>query len=277
MSTAYVQTRWYRAPELLLNHATVSKKIDIWSAGCVMAELLTGTVFLPGKSPAHQLELILKMLGTPTNMEKSKGSRQGVEYLRRLRRYEGEKWEDRFKGVSPNAIDLLKKMLQFDPDDRISASDAMRHPYFSSLFFEEDIFKCGKTFNFDYEKHITDVESIKEEAFTFILEYNGLLCRRRGSVVEGVEDNHILKRRSSRIRDEIQRDLMDIQRDVIFNKDRYESAHMKDSPILDRIANFTKGNTNSPKRNASLLVKSGTNSPQRNSLLGKMRSLLTRK
>ncbi len=270
MSTAYVQTRWYRAPELLLNHPTVTKSIDVWSAGCVMAELLLGHVFLPGKSPAHQLELILKMLGTPKDLDNSKGSHQGVEYLKRLKRYEGEDWDVRFKGVNPHAIDLMQKMLQFDPDDRVSATDAMRHPYFTGLFFEEDIFKCEKLFDFAYEDGMLDIQSVKEEAWKTVLEYNGILNRRRSSILE-LEDGHghMLVRRPSKIKDDIQNDLMKIQKGVINSKLDNSREPSGNSPRnLDQF---------SPRSPQEVINSEDLSSPRKNTLFDKMKSFLTRK
>ncbi len=131
MSTNYVQTRWYRAPEMLLDHDTVTKEVDVWSIGCVFAEMLGRKVLFPGKSPADQVELIVKVLGTP-NTKTLKGSANGIRFLKSLMTYPGKNLNELLPGSNPDAIDLLQKMLTWDPDDRISAFDAMRHPYFKS-------------------------------------------------------------------------------------------------------------------------------------------------
>jgi serine/threonine protein kinase len=77
MSTNYVQTRWYRAPELLLNYKTVSKAIDMWSVGCVFAELLGSGILFKGSSPINQVEMILRVLGTQ-DINNVRGSPQGM-------------------------------------------------------------------------------------------------------------------------------------------------------------------------------------------------------
>lgn len=63
--TGYVATRWYRAPEIMLNWMHYNQTVDVWSVGCIMAELLTGRPLFPGTDHIHQLNLIIEILGTP--------------------------------------------------------------------------------------------------------------------------------------------------------------------------------------------------------------------
>jgi len=76
MSTAYVQTRWYRAPELLLNNATVTKQVDMWSVGCIFAELLGREVLFRGANPVDQLKKVIAVVGTPPLEDIKSGSEQ---------------------------------------------------------------------------------------------------------------------------------------------------------------------------------------------------------
>ncbi|KAL0491694.1 hypothetical protein AKO1_010162 [Acrasis kona] len=177
MSTTYVQTRWYRAPELLLNYKIVSKQADIWSAGCIMAELLTGQILFKGNSPVDQIEKIVEVLGTPRHNEEIKGSPQGIEFISKLKKTTGISFESLLMGANPLAIDLINKMLTFNPDNRISAESALRHPYFVEYFDESTASTCSTKFDFDYESSLVDVESIKLEAYHTILELNGYSTR----------------------------------------------------------------------------------------------------
>jgi serine/threonine protein kinase len=79
MSTNYVQSRWYRAPELLLDNETVSREADMWSVGCIMAELMSRKVMFKGKCPIDQMKHIIRVLGTP-EMEDVHGSPQGGKF-----------------------------------------------------------------------------------------------------------------------------------------------------------------------------------------------------
>jgi mitogen-activated protein kinase 15 len=64
--TEYVATRWYRAPEIVLGSIKYSKAVDMWSVGCILAELINGTALFPGKATVNQIQLILKVIGTPS-------------------------------------------------------------------------------------------------------------------------------------------------------------------------------------------------------------------
>lgn len=131
----YVVTRWYRAPELLLANV-YEKSIDIWSIGCVFAELLGRRIMFPGRSYVDQLKLIMRTVGTPKTFSfcdnPSARRYAGREFLVKGQTYEKIPWTTIFANVNPVALDLLDHMLTFDPRDRISATDALAHPYLSS-------------------------------------------------------------------------------------------------------------------------------------------------
>uniref|UniRef100_A0A671SVE6 mitogen-activated protein kinase n=1 Tax=Sinocyclocheilus anshuiensis TaxID=1608454 RepID=A0A671SVE6_9TELE len=118
--TGYVATRWYRAPEIMLNWMHYNQTVDIWSVGCIMGELLKGKVLFPGNDYIDQLKRIMEVVGTPTPDVLKKIS---SEHVRRDQVF---------------TVDLLKKMLVLDCDGRISASEALCHPYFSQYHDPED-------------------------------------------------------------------------------------------------------------------------------------------
>ncbi|XP_050218773.1 cell division control protein 2 homolog C-like [Mercurialis annua] len=129
--THEIVTLWYRAPEVLLGSTHYSTAVDMWSVGCIFAEMVRRQALFPGDSEFQQLLHIFRMLGTPT--EKQWG---GVSSLRDWHVY--PQWEPQslaraVPSLGPDGVDLLSKMLKYDPAERISAKAAMDHPYFDSL------------------------------------------------------------------------------------------------------------------------------------------------
>ena len=128
--TGYVATRWYRAPEIMLNWMQYNNKVDIWSVGCIMAELLTRQVTFPGNDHIDQLNKILHLVGTPDEEFLSKVSSQSArQYVQQLPRQPKKDFSQYFRGANPLAVDLLERLLTLDPDRRPSAEEALSHPY----------------------------------------------------------------------------------------------------------------------------------------------------
>jgi len=131
--THEVVTLWYRAPDVLLGSRNYSTQVDIWSVGCIFAEMANGRPLFPGSSEDDQLNKIFKTLGTPS--EKSwPGMVDLPEYKKKtFQRYPGLKLNKVVRRLSKSGLDLLSQMLQFDPAKRISAESALLHPYFQDL------------------------------------------------------------------------------------------------------------------------------------------------
>uniref|UniRef100_A0A8D3CZ26 mitogen-activated protein kinase n=1 Tax=Scophthalmus maximus TaxID=52904 RepID=A0A8D3CZ26_SCOMX len=120
--TGYVATRWYRAPEIMLNWMHYNMTVDIWSVGCIMAELLTGRTLFPGTDHIDQLKLILMLVGTPEPELLMKISSECARnYISSLPNMPKRNFADVFIGANPQAVDLLEKMLVLDTDKRITA------------------------------------------------------------------------------------------------------------------------------------------------------------
>ncbi|XP_024913133.1 mitogen-activated protein kinase 11 isoform X2 [Cynoglossus semilaevis] len=137
--TGYVATRWYRAPEIMLNWMHYNQNVDIWSVGCIMGELLKGKVLFPGTDYIDQLKRIMEVVGTPTpDLLKKICSEHAQKYIQSLPFMPQQDLEKIFRGANPLAVDLLKRMLVLDCDGRISACEALSHPYFSQYHDPED-------------------------------------------------------------------------------------------------------------------------------------------
>ncbi|KAG5438366.1 hypothetical protein PCANB_002854 [Pneumocystis canis] len=137
--TEYVATRWYRAPEIMLTFKEYTKAIDIWSVGCILAEMLSGKPLFPGKDYHHQLMLILDVLGTPT-MDDYYGikSRRAREYIRSLPFRKRVSFSTIFPKANPLALDLLEKLLVFNPAKRLTVEEALQHRYLEPYHDPDD-------------------------------------------------------------------------------------------------------------------------------------------
>ncbi|XP_022773819.1 cyclin-dependent kinase B1-2 isoform X2 [Durio zibethinus] len=128
--THEIVTLWYRAPEVLLGSTHYSTAVDMWSVGCIFAEMVRRQALFPGDSEFQQLLHIFRLLGTPTEKQWP-----GVTSLKDWHEY--PRWEPQnlaraVPSLSSDGVDLLS-MLKYDPAERISAKAAMDHPYFDSV------------------------------------------------------------------------------------------------------------------------------------------------
>lgn len=131
-----VVTLWYRAPDVLLGSRTYNTSIDIWSAGCIMAEMYTGRPLFPGTTNEDQIVRIFRIMGTPTERTWP-GITQLPEYKPTFQMYATQDLRNILPAIDPTGIDLLQRMLQLRPELRISAHDALQHPWFSDLVMHQ--------------------------------------------------------------------------------------------------------------------------------------------
>lgn len=138
--TGYVTTRWYRAPEIMLNWCHYSNSVDIWSCGCIMAELFIRKPLFPGNCAVSLLRRIMEVCGTPTsdfmNRIESTDAKSFIEQEPHCR---NRKLSDEFPEISPLASDLIHKMLEWDPSIRITADEALKHPYLEEFWDTTDV------------------------------------------------------------------------------------------------------------------------------------------
>ncbi|XP_012840178.1 PREDICTED: shaggy-related protein kinase epsilon [Erythranthe guttata] len=129
---SYICSRYYRAPELIFGATEYTTAIDLWSAGCVMAELLMGQPLFPGESSVDQLVEIIKVLGTPTREEIKCMNPNYTDF--KFPQIKAHPWHKVLhRTMPPEAMDLVSRLLQYSPTLRFTALEACAHPFFDSL------------------------------------------------------------------------------------------------------------------------------------------------
>ncbi|XP_036800651.1 mitogen-activated protein kinase 12 isoform X2 [Oncorhynchus mykiss] len=169
--TGYVVTRWYRAPEVILNWMHYTQTVDIWSVGCIMAEMLLGKPLFKGNDHLDQLKEIMKITGTPTADFVTKlQSQDAKNYIRSLPKVLKKDLHFLFSKASSDAVCVLERMLLLDPERRVSASEALAMPFFSEFREPEEETEAQP---YDHSMDNTDLllEQWKRHTFTEILSF----------------------------------------------------------------------------------------------------------
>ncbi|CAJ1952935.1 unnamed protein product [Cylindrotheca closterium] len=131
-NVSYICSRYYRAPELIFGSTDYTTAIDIWSEGCVGAELLLGQPLFPGDSGVDQLVEIIKVLGTPTKEEIRSMNSNYIEF--KFPQIKGCHWKKVFRSKTPeDAMDFIAASLAYTPSKRLLPLDGCAHPFFDEL------------------------------------------------------------------------------------------------------------------------------------------------
>ncbi|RKF65061.1 Protein kinase gsk3 [Erysiphe neolycopersici] len=130
-NVSYICSRYYRAPELIFGATNYTTKIDIWSTGCVMAELMLGQPLFPGESGIDQLVEIIKVLGTPSREQIRTMNPNYMEH--KFPQIKPHPFNKVFRRADPDAIELISCLLEYTPTERLGAINSMVHPFFDEL------------------------------------------------------------------------------------------------------------------------------------------------
>ncbi|KAK6016562.1 hypothetical protein OSTOST_17953, partial [Ostertagia ostertagi] len=198
--TEYVATRWYRAPEIMLNSKGYTKSIDVWAVGCILAEMFNNRPLFPGKHYIDQLNLILCALGSPSHEDlqfifNMKVGFLSVLYssmfvprcniyttrafLARLPQRVKQPWATLYPEADPHALDLLDKLLTFNPQKRIDIDQALAHSYFEQYHDPTDEvltegFLIVSSSPIEIRCRTTTFQPVCEEPFTYEMELDDL-------------------------------------------------------------------------------------------------------
>ncbi|MBA0707002.1 hypothetical protein Golax_019084 [Gossypium laxum] len=175
--TEYVVTRWYRAPELLLCCDNYGTSIDVWSVGCIFAEILGRKPIFPGTECLNQLKLIINVLGSQQEADLAFiDNPKARRYIKSLPYSRGIHFSHLYPHADPLAIDLLQRMLVFDPSKRITVMEALLHPYMSGLYDPRRNPPAQVPINLDIDENMGE-HVIREMVWIEMLHYHPELKR----------------------------------------------------------------------------------------------------
>ena len=173
--TEYVCTRWYRAPEVLCSWTDYSCAIDSWSIGCILAEMQTRKPLFPGRSTQNQLDMIIDLLGSPDSKELMKIPNEKCrKFIKSLPVSASKNFAEIFHMMPEPAQDILRKMIRWDPESRLSVEEAIMHPYLDKLHCPEDepTRDALDTTDFEFERRKITLPALREEIFREALEHH---------------------------------------------------------------------------------------------------------
>ncbi|KAI9459677.1 kinase-like protein [Lactarius psammicola] len=171
--TGYVSTRYYRAPEIMLTWQKYDVAVDIWSTGCIFAEMLEGKPLFPGKDHVNQFSIITELLGTPPDdVIETICSENTLRFVQSLPKRQRVPFSEKLRCNDESALDLLEKMLVFDPRKRINATECLSHEYVSPYHDPTDEPVAAEKFDWSFNDADLPVDSWKVMMYAEILEFH---------------------------------------------------------------------------------------------------------
>ncbi|KAI7862613.1 kinase-like domain-containing protein [Spinellus fusiger] len=203
--THYVVTRWYRAPEIMMSRNSYDKAIDMWSVGCIFAELLGRKVLFRGNDYVDQLHKIVGILGLPedTSFWDQTASQSVIDYIKSLRDVHGEPpptepidFAAHFPECPPEGIHLLQQLLHLDPARRMNANDALEHPFVASVRDPSEEIVCEHKFDFESFELIQEESVLRQCIINTVqstketINKNGSICLQQEHPQTPLESSH---------------------------------------------------------------------------------------
>ncbi|CEJ55653.1 hypothetical protein PMG11_01901 [Penicillium brasilianum] len=171
--TGYVSTRYYRAPEIMLTWKRYNEKVDIWSTGCIFAEMMTGRPLFMGKNHIDQFCVITELLGNPPgNVMANITSENTLKFIRSLPKRSRRSLATIIPTACRTAINLLDKLLQFDPEKRCSAAAALESEYLAPYHDPEDEPVAPKSCDWSFLEADLSVDVWKTIMYAEVLDYH---------------------------------------------------------------------------------------------------------
>lgn len=165
--------RWYSAPEVLVRCEYKGFECDIWSIGCILAELNGRQVLFPGNDSKDCIRMMLEVLGSPTEEEMEFIENERVkQFIRNQPIRSKVNWALKFPNVSVECLDLMDRMLRFNPKDRMKAEECLKHPFFASLYDSSDIKTCSQEFDWSFLNIPFTREALETAIYEECLLYN---------------------------------------------------------------------------------------------------------
>jgi serine/threonine protein kinase len=173
--TEYVCTRWYRAPEILCCWTRYEASIDVWSIGCIFAEMLGRKPVFPGNHTQHQLQIICEQLGPPLPSELQTITNDKCrKYLQGLRVSGPHSFITKYPSASALSIELLDSLLKFSGHQRSTVEAALAHPYLATLHCPSDEPTRDELdpADFEFERRRVTVDALRDELYAEMLSYH---------------------------------------------------------------------------------------------------------
>jgi len=181
--TEYVVTRWYRAPEVMCSARKYDEAVDIWSVGCIFAELLLRKPLFPGGNHIEQLKIIFAVLGKPNDNDLDWiKTPEAKRWVKQMKPTPGRDLNKIFSAASRFALDILKKMLLLDPTKRVTVLEALEHEYLHELHDPQKEVTCDKfEIGYEFEASINTKFGVRH------MMYEELKCFQKNKAIRQVQ------------------------------------------------------------------------------------------